>query len=136
MNAAQKRAWLAVVTMAACVVGFLVMLPLFGPWVAFSAFGLFGINGFGAFIGKGEQIDERDKSIARRATLGGAMLSYMTFILGCMGTWFVVFRFNHQVQASVHLFPMITITGGIVFYFARSVMILFLYGRHVEADDA
>jgi hypothetical protein len=70
MNAEQKRAWLGVATMTACVVGYLVLLPFFGPVVATAAFACYGINGFAGFIGRREQADERDKSIARRATLG------------------------------------------------------------------
>jgi hypothetical protein len=136
MNAEQKRAWLGVATMSACVLGYFVLLPFFGPGVAFAAFGFYGINGFAVFIGRKERADERDRSIARRATLGGAMASYMVFILGCMGTWFVVFRWQGRDMVDVHILPMITIMGGIVFFFTRSVAILVLYGRHVEADNA
>lgn len=136
MNAEQKRAWLGVVTMTACVVGYFVLFPFFGPIVATAAFAFYGINGFAGFIGRGEQVDERDKNIARRGTLGGAMASYMAFIIGCMGTWFVVFLFQHEEQVRVHVLPMITMFGAIVFFFTRSVAILVLYGRHVEADNA
>lgn len=136
MNAEQKRAWLGVATMTACMVGYLVLLPLFGPMVATAAFAFYGINGFAGLIGRGEQFDERDKNIARRATLGGAMASYMAFIIGCMGTWFVVFIFQREEQVLVHILPIITMLGGIVFYFIRSVIILVLYGRHTEADNA
>ncbi len=135
MNAEQKRAWLGVATMAACVVGYLVLFPLFGPVVATAAFAFYGINGFAGFIGRGERIDERDKNIARRATLGGAMASYLAFIIGCMGTWFVVFAFQREEQVWVHVLPMITMLGAIVFFFTRSVAILVFYGRHVEADN-
>ena len=136
MNAEQKRAWLGVVTMIACVVGYFVLLPFFGPIVATAAFAFFAINGFAGSIGKGEKTDERDKSIARRATLGGAMASYLVFIAGCMGTWIVVSLFQHEEQVSVHVLPKITMFGFIAFYFIRSVVILILYNRHVEADDA
>jgi hypothetical protein len=136
MNAEQKRAWLGVATMVACVVGYLVLLPFFGPLVATGAFGLYGINGFAGLIGRGEQVDERDKNIVRRATLGGAMASYLAFIIGCMGTWFVVFAFRREDQVWVHALGTITMFGGIVFFFTRSVAVLVLYGRHVEADDA
>ena len=136
MNAEQKRAWLGVATMAACVVGYFVLLPLFGPMVATAAFAFYGINGFAGFIGRGEQTDERDRNIARRATLGGAMDSYLAFIIGCMGTWFVVFALRGEEQVLVHVLGTITMLGGIVFFFTRSVTILVLYGRHVEAEDA
>jgi hypothetical protein len=136
MNAEQKRAWLGVATMLVCVAGYLVSLPHFGPVRAVSAFGLYGIVGFGAFIGRRERTDERDKNIARRATLHGAMASYGAFIIGCMGTWFVVNAFQRQEQVSVQVLAAITGLGGIVFFFTRSVAILVLYGRHIEGDNA
>jgi len=136
MNAEQKRAWLGVATMAACVVGYLVLLPFFGPWAAAGAFGIYGINGFAGLIGRKERPDERDKAIARHATLAGAMASYLAFIIGCMGTWFVVFAFRHEDQVYVHALGAITQLGAIVFFLARSVAILVFYGRHVEADNA
>jgi hypothetical protein len=135
MNAEQKRAWLGVVTMSACVVGYLVLLPFFGPVVAFAAFGFYGFTGFAGFIGRGQQADERDRAIARRATLGGAMASYLAFILGCMGTWVVMFMWQGYEQVWVHVLPTITMIGAIVFFFTRSVAILALYGRHAEADN-
>ena len=136
MNAEQKRAWLGVVTMTACVVGYLVLLPLFGPMVATAAFAFYGINGFAGLIGRGEQVDERDRNILRLATLAGAMASYMAFIFGCMGTWSVAFAFQGEHQVSVHVLPTITMAGGIVFFFVRSIAVLVFYGRHVEADNA
>jgi hypothetical protein len=136
MNAEQKRAWLGVATMTVCVVGYLLLLPFFGPVVATAAFGFYGINGFAGFIGRRERADERDKSIARRATLGGAMASYMAFIIGCMGTWFYVYACHREEQVWVHTLGMITQLGAIVFFFTRSVAILMLYGRHTEADNA
>ena len=120
MNAEQKRAWLGVVTMIACVVGYFVLLPLFGPVVATAAFSIYGINGFAGLIGRNEEIDERDRNIARRATLAGAMASYLAFVVGCMGTWFVVFAFQGQEQVWVHVLGTITMLGGIVFFFTRS----------------
>ena len=136
MNAEQKRAWLGVATMTACVAGYLVLLPFFGPIVATAAFGFYGINGFAGFIGRRERVDERDRSIARRATLGGAMASYMAFVIGCMGTWFFVYAGHREEQVSVHVLGTITMLGGIVFFFTRSVAVLVLYGRDVEADSA
>ena len=136
MNAEQKRAWLGVATMIACVGSYLVLLPLFGPIVATAGFAFYGINGFAGLIGRGERVDERDRMIARRATLAGAMASYMAFILGCMGTWFVVFAIQREQQLWVHALGTITMLGAIVFFFTRSVAILVFYGRHVEADHA
>ncbi len=135
MNAEQKRAWLAVVTATLCILLYIIFYLIFGPKGAFSAFAIFGVNGFAGFIGRGEQADERDNNIARQATSAGAIMSYLAFVLGCMGTWVVVYAFQQQEQVRVHILPMITISCGIIFYFTRSVAILWLYGRHVEASN-
>ena len=134
MNAEQKSAWMGVISMAVCVVVFLALLPFFGPKVSFAAFALFAVNGF-SFKAK-EKPDERDKAIVRRAALFGFSASYGAFCLGCMGTWFTVFTFRGDESVSVHVFPMIAIIGLITLLFIRSVAILVLYGRAVEADDA
>jgi hypothetical protein len=135
MNREQKRAWLGVATMTACVVGYFVLLPFFGPVVAMSAFTFYGINGFAKFIGPREPADERDKSIARRATLAGAIAFYLALIAVCMGTWFVAFAWQGREQVSVHFMATIIMFGAVVFLFVRSVAVLVLYGRHVEADN-
>ena len=134
MNAEQKRAWLGVVTITGSIVGYFVLLPFLGPGAA-GVFGFLGLNGFGVFIGRGEKADERDKNIARRATLGGFAASYGAFFIGCMGTWLVVFVFQHKEQILVHTIMRILMFGFIAFIFVRSVAILVLYNRHVEAGD-
>ncbi len=136
MNAEQKRAWLGVATMAACVVGYLVLLPFFGPVIAYAAFAFYGLTGFAGFIGRGEKMDERDRNIQRRAASAGFKASYLTFIIGCMGTWFVVFAFQREEQVWVHILGLITMFCGVVLFFVQSVATLVLYGHHVEADNA
>jgi hypothetical protein len=135
MNAEQKRAWLAVVSCGICLFGFAILALLFNAKVAVAAFAPFGLNGFGAFIGRREKFDERDLSIARHATLAGGMLSYSVFVLALMITWIVVYLLRGQEQVSVHALPMIVMMGGIVLYLGRGIILLALYRRHTEADD-
>ena len=93
-------------------------------------------GGYGKMYGAKETSDERDLAIARLATLGGFTMSYLAFIFGCMGTWIVVNQFGGQEYVSAYVLPKITLIGGFVCYFTRSVAILVLYGRAVEAHDA
>ncbi len=136
MNAEQKRAWLGLVTGIACLAGFVVLIPFVGLQGATAAFAFYALNALAPFIGRKERADERDRSIARRASMGGFAASYLFFILGCMGVWSVVFRGHGNEQVSVLVLPTITAIGGFVLYFVRSIMILVLYGRHAEADNA
>jgi hypothetical protein len=136
MNAEQKRAWFVLSVFALACVGFIALGLNFGFEGAWAAFGVFGLAGFASLIGRREKADERDKAIARRATLGGFAVSYGTFVLGCMGVWTAAFGWRGSDQISVHVLPIITILGGIVLFTVRSVAILILYGRNAEANDA
>ena len=111
------------------------MIARFGPVVATAAFAFYALTGFTPLIDRNERTDERDRAIARRATLAGAMASYLAFISGCMGTWLAVFAFQHEQHVRIHVLGTITMLGAIVFFFTRSVAVLVLYGRYVEADD-
>jgi len=136
MNAEQKRAWLAITSGIASLVVFAAMAPFVGPVPAAAAFALFAVNGIAPFMRRNDPTDERDRTIARRATLIGAMASYLVFVLGCMGAWFIAYAFSGREQVSVHLLALITGLGGIVLYLARGIAVLTLYGRKLEADDA
>lgn len=136
MNAEQKRAWFTVSIGSICMVAYLIAAPLVGILPACAVFGLFGLTGFTPLIRRGEPMDERDYSIARRATLGGAMMSYMAVILADMGIWFYVYGWKGEQQVSVHTLSLVTLVACIVLFFARAVVVLALYGRSTEAESA
>ncbi len=136
MNTEEKRAWFGVVTGVVCLAGFLVLLPVLGPGPATGALALYGLNGLSPILFRPGQTDERDLAIARRAALGGAMASYLVFVLGCMGTWAVAFGLLGRTTVPVHLLPTITVLGIVILWFVRSLLLLRLYAGHVEGDDA
>ena len=136
MNAEQKRAWFSVITGMICLVGYVVLIPFVGPMMAMTIFALFGITGLAPLIGRKETTDERDRSIGRRATLGGAMASYGAFLFGCMGVWTINYHWLKHEQVSIHVLPNITFFGVFALFFVRSVVLLVLYARHTEADNA
>ena len=136
MNGQQKRAWFVLGVFGLACIVFAVWAMTLGFRGAWGAFGIFGLAGFAFLIGRREKADERDATINRRAALAAGMVSYVTFIFGCMGVWFVAFAWQRQEQVSVQLFAAVTLAGGIAFYLAHSMAILILYGRHVEADHA
>lgn len=136
MQAEQRRAWFILGVFGLACLAFAVFALTFGLPGAWGAFGVFGLAGFAFLIRRREKADERDAAINRRAALAAGMISYVAFILGCMGVWFVAFAWQRQEQVSVQWFATITVTGGIVFYLTHSVAILIFYGHHVEAGDA
>jgi len=134
MNREQKCAWLVVAMFGVSVIAFAALVPLVGWGAAPAGFGMIGFAGLGPLIFRKKtqpgqiEIDERDKAIAREATLGGGMTSYCAFILACMIPWFVLQGRGTKV-VSIHTLPMIVFIGGIVFFTARAVTLLVLYGR-------
>ena len=142
MNREQKMSWLVIWTFAAGLAIFAVLALVTGQvWPSLGGFGIVGVSGLGPIIfrkPKGDvvEVDERDKAICRKATLGGAMISYGTFILVCMATW-KVYRWQGREVISIHALPLIVFAGGTAMYLARSITLLVLYGRedrHAEKD--
>ncbi|MHC4444502.1 MAG: hypothetical protein ACYTF1_12985 [Planctomycetota bacterium] len=133
----QKMAWFMILVFAAAFIAFGVFIPLFGVPLALVAFSVLALAFLTPLIprvfrnkrGPSEVVeDERDKMIAHKATLSGAMLSYGTFIFGCMIPWFI-YQCKGEEMISIHVLPQIVCTGGIVFFLARSIAILAMYGR-------
>lgn len=135
MSREQKGAWFTIAVFTGSLVAFMALVPFIGPIPALGAFGLMGLTGFVPLLFRkrgdptGVDVDERDRLIQRQATLGGAMFSYMVFVLGCMGLWFYYAMWQGQQVVSVHFFAGITAAGGIALYVVRSIAILVLYGR-------
>jgi len=135
MNAEQKRAWFTLGVVGVACLGFVVVGLAIRFSVAWGALGVLGLSGFTPLIGRGERGDERDHNIGQRASLIGGMASYLVFVLGCMGVWFIEFAWRGQSQVSVHVLSAITMGGYITFKVVRSLAILVLYGRQIEADN-
>ena len=134
MSQEQKQSVLIVLAFAVSVILFLLLIPLAGVKPALGAFGVVGIGGLGPLLFRKKRRpgqvtwDERDQMISRRATLSGAMLSYMTFVAGCMVPWFMRMQTGTEV-ISIHVLPWIAGAGGIVFFVSRAISLLILYGR-------
>jgi len=130
----QKRAWFMVGMFGLAVVACLVLIPVLGLPAALGGLGLSGLGGFATLVfrdraGQGEvATDERDRMIAEKATLGGAMASHLALIAICMTAWGVVFAYQGRETIPVHSLPWISIGASIVFYVARSVAVIVLYG--------
>jgi hypothetical protein len=138
MNAEQKRAWVGIGSGIACVVGYIALVPFVGPLGATVALTLALVYPFAflVFPGWKEKPDERDRTISRSATSIGFMASYMAFVSGCMGVWFVAHEWQGRKMVSVHVLAVVTAFGFAVFCLVRSLAVLRLYGRHVESDRA
>ncbi|MFA6132908.1 MAG: hypothetical protein WC869_02685 [Phycisphaerae bacterium] len=133
MNREQKMAWLIVGAFALALTGFLTLLLFVGPKGATGAFGLCGLAGLGPILFRRTSADivsadERDVDIARRATVGGGMLSYLTFVLTSFVPWYILYH-RGQTTVSIEILPLITFSGFIVLFVSRAIILLVLYGR-------
>ena len=137
MNAEQKGAWFVLVLDGLACIAFVALGLALNFRAAPAAFSLFAGWAFLPLFWWGaEKPDERDITISRTATGLGGMASYTAFVLGCMGTWGIVFAWQGKGAVSIHALSFITCLGALVYFTVRSVVILVLYGRQVEADNA
>ena len=129
----QKQSVFIVLVCAVSVMLYAV-LTLVGMKHAPVAFGVMFIAGLAPLLfprkhKRGEVAwDERDEVIVKKATRGGAMCSYGIFIAGCMVPWTIYKEMGKEV-ISIHVLPWIAGAGIIVFFVARAIVILILYGR-------
>ena len=135
MSTQQKQAWFILAAFGLACIAYLVAALLVGLAQALPAFGLFGLGGFAALIGRGGKPDERDRAINRRAAIAGFGASYAVYLFGCMGTW-AVNRWQHEAQVPVDFLPGLALIAMGAAFLARSLAIVVLYGRRVEADHA
>jgi hypothetical protein len=135
MNRDQKIAWVVVGAFGLSVAVFVVLVTLVPLYAALAAFfGLFGLAGLGPILfrkppaGDTVEADERDRIIARKSTLGGAMLSNLAVYLVCM-TWWFLCRYQGKELITVNALTAVVFVSMIAFFTGRSVTLLVLYGR-------
>lgn len=139
MNPEQKTAWLIVVLFCVSIAGVAALIPVVGLPAAWGALGVMGIAGLSPILfGKKEKpgevaYDERDRAILATATRGGAMSSYLVFVLACMVPWFV-YRWHGWERISIDYLPLIVVWGVIALFVVRAVTIIVLYRRGTPTD--
>ena len=129
----QKQAWFMIVIFLVSLVAFVATAPVFG---ATRAWGVLGLNGFGAFgpfifrrkrkAGKVAS-DERDQTILLHATFAAGLTSYTVFVAACMIPWSVCMVRGEKTIA-IDILPFVVVMGVIAHFLARSVALLIGYG--------
>ncbi|MCX7014528.1 MAG: hypothetical protein NTW86_18590 [Candidatus Sumerlaeota bacterium] len=109
-----------------------------GPTPA--TFGLFGLGGFAGLIGRRERrqgkvfMDERDKEIARAATLAAFSVFWVCFVLACMTPIFVLGPNGVLTMPVTLLCDAVFVALPLVFG-VRSLVIVILYRRGRDGTD-
>ena len=134
----QKQAWLIVIIYAVLFICMGLFFPLLGPIAGFVMIVLVLLSVLIMvillYLFRKKRVpnevfeDERDKTIAKQATLAGAMLSYGYFILACCIP-FGIYQCRGEEMIPIRVLPSIAGAGVIVFFLARAIGILILYGR-------
>ena len=120
---------------------FAVLIPLIGIKPAFAGFSVVGFAGLGPLIFRKKRkadvvaVDERGKTIGRKAALAGAIISYEVFVFACMITWFIYYFGKGKELISVHALPCIVVAGWVAFIVSWSVALLILYGRESRRSE-
>ena len=130
----QKQAWCVLGLFAAAFAISTLLILLVSVKLAPLGFAVFVLGFFIPFVGRKKRgspkvdMDERDKMIAQRATLGGAMLSMTVFMLACLSTSYI---YKHQGRESISIeaLSLILHAGVMTFWIARSITVVVLYGR-------
>ncbi len=132
MNTEQKLAWFTIGVCTAALAASGLLYWYFGFPVAMAGFSLLALTGFNpvlfSSLKRKQQIeyDERDRIILRKANVAGGMVSYLIFVLNCMGVWFVQYA-SGEAEIAIGILPVIVCAGGIGLLMVRSVAVLVLY---------
>ena len=135
----QKQAWCLLGLFAAAFSISTLLILLVSVKLAPLGFGVFFLGFFVPLVGRKKRdeaevdMDERDKMIAQKATLGGAMLSMTVFMLACLIT-FYIYKHQNKESISIQVLPLILHVGAMTFWIARSITVVVLYGRQGNAE--
>ncbi len=139
MHVQEKQAWFVLVLMAITLALALMLVAIFGfsPLV-FAAFGILFLGFFTPFIGHRERkaglvtIDERDKQISLNATTGAYSIFWLLFVFTAMGPFFILGP-DATLTLRTTTICNIMVSASIVFWVARSLIIVVLYRRGYRA---
>ena len=135
----QKHAWCLLGLFATAFSISTLLILLVSVKLAPLGFAVFFFAFFLPFVGPRKRdptevdTDERDKMIAQKATLGGAMLSMAAFMLACLIT-FYSYKHQNKESISIEALSLIVHAGSMTFWIARSITVVVLYGREGNAE--
>ncbi len=139
MHFQERQAWFVLIVTAVTVALWLAVVAIFGFHEAtLGVFGLFGISGFAATIGRRERkagmvtMDERDKQIALNATTAGYSVFWLFFVATAMGP-FMILGPHATLTLKTTIIGFVVVPAMMVVFVVRSLIIVVLYRRGSRA---
>lgn len=143
MTRNEKIAWFNLAVAAVAVVLYIALFVMITAWkpeipltvrmsFAFAGFAVVGICGLVDVIFRKEPGDERDALIERRATFGAHGLFWLYFVGFAMISW-SIHMYRGEETISIHVLPFFVMSGMIVVIVIRSVIVLVLYRKAIDA---
>jgi uncharacterized membrane protein len=128
MTVTQRVHVFNLVVIALALTAFLAAVPRFGFSRAGGLLGFMGFLGFGLVFywgGKNKVVtDERDRAIGERAARIGFAIFWVLFVLGCVGTWWIL---GDNATIPVRLLPVIMYLAWAIWQGAMSTAVLIQY---------
>ncbi len=133
----QARFTLMVIIITVCLYLAIVACIGFHP-AAMAAFGFTGLLGLTGLIGRKERkagkiiMDERDREISQKASIVAYSVFWLFFV-ACLMAPFFIYGPNAKITIGVGVPALFVGISGIMVYFVRSLVIVILYRRDVNA---
>ena len=134
MSLEQKQAWFILGAFALALLCFLTLIPLVGVQIAQGGFGVIGLGGLAPLLFRKKadpaevSCDERDRAIARKATLAGAMAAYLVIFVA-WGITKAICRHEDKQVIDIDILGTLLMCQFMVLFVVRSITLLVLYGR-------
>lgn len=141
MHVQERQARFTMLAFVVVVVGYGILAGLFRfPWEpSIGVFGLFGLVGLSGLIGRSERregkviMDERDREIDLRASLGGFAIFW-----GCLciawTIWFIIVGPNGVVAVPIGRLGLTLFAGMIIIFTVRAAATLVMYRRDAVGE--
>ena len=127
-----KSSWYTVIVIASTLVAWSIMQTAVGFPASTAALALLGFLGFTPILfrkSKDEMdLDERDISIVRRATLAGAMAAYLALVVTATTIWYMMYSQGKDKIDLGYLGVLVWISG-MTLWLVRSLYIILQYPR-------
>jgi hypothetical protein len=134
MSTQQKSAWYSLMVGVLTVAAYVALLLLAGPSVAPAAFAVLALMAGTPWLFQDEVADERERHIARHASVAGGVAAYLFLVAVCMLVWWLRYRADPPT-VDVNVLPLIAMGACVTLLVVRSLAVLLLHRRDLHLGE-